>query len=86
MISGYNGVPEPVKNIGKLLTMRASLQGFIITEQMDIWPQAIGELTELVLNNKLQYRETIAQGLASAPKAFIGMMNGQNMGKQLVQL
>jgi len=86
MVAGYSGPAEPLKNVGKLLTMRASLQGFIITEHMEIWPEAISELTELVMNKKLTYRETISTGLSSAPEAFIGMLNGQNLGKQLVQL
>lgn len=85
MVASYNGTAEPIKNANKLLTMRAMLQGFIVTEHMEIWPQAIKELTELLVNNKLQYRETITHGLASAPKALIGLLNGQNFGKQLVQ-
>jgi len=86
MVAGYNSRAEPLKNAGKLLTMRATLQGFIITEQLDSWPQAIAELTELVINKKLACRETVAAGLAAAPGAFIGMLNGQNLGKQLVRL
>jgi NADPH-dependent curcumin reductase CurA len=86
MIAGYNGNAQPLKNSNKLLTMRAMLQGFIVTEHMDIWPQALAELAELVANKKLHYHETIAQGLASAPEAFIGLLNGKNLGKQLVQL
>lgn len=86
MVAGYNGTPEPLRNASKLLTMRATLQGFIVTEHREIWPQAIRELTGLLADNKLQYRETIARGLASAPEAFIGLFNGKNFGKQLVQL
>jgi len=86
MVAGYNGIAEPLKNASKLLTMRATLQGFIVTEHMEIWPQAINELTGLLLNNKLQYRETITEGLAQAPQALIGLLSGQNFGKQLVQL
>lgn len=86
MVAGYSGGALPLKNTNKLLTMRASLQGFIVTEHMEIWPQALNELTQLLLDNKLQYRETISHGLASAPAALIGLLNGQNFGKQLVQL
>lgn len=86
MIAGYDGLAQPLKNSSKLLTMRATLHGFIITEHMDIWPQALQELTELVVSGKLKFHETITQGLASAPEAFIGLMKGQNLGKQLVKL
>ncbi len=86
MIAGYNGNAQPLRHANKLLTMRATLQGFIVTEQMEIWDQAINELTELQQNNKLQYRETVAIGLRAAPDALIGLLSGKNFGKQLVKL
>ncbi|MCD6025513.1 MAG: putative NADP-dependent Zn-binding oxidoreductase, putative GroES-like domain [Solimicrobium sp.] len=86
MIAGYNGEAPVLKNCNKLLTMRAMLQGFIVTEHMEIWPEALQELAELVVKGKIKYHETVAQGLSSAPEAFIGLLNGQNLGKQLVKL
>jgi hypothetical protein len=62
------------------------MQGFIVSEHMDLWPQALAELGERVADGTLKYRETIAQGLASAPEAFIGLLRGKNFGKQLVKL
>jgi NADPH-dependent curcumin reductase CurA len=53
---------------------------------MQLWPQALKELGTLVASGRLKYRETIAQGLASAPEAFIGLLKGRNFGKQLVKL
>lgn len=86
MISGYGGKPEPVYNIGSVLVNRLSMRGFIITEHMEVWPQALAELAELVSAGTLRYRETISDGLASAPEAFIGLLEGRNFGKQLVRL
>ena len=40
----------------------------------------------MVASGKLKYRETVAQGLASAPEAFMGLLKGRNFGKQLVKL
>jgi NADPH-dependent curcumin reductase CurA len=51
-----------------------------------LWPQGLSELGQLVATKKLNYRETIAEGLAAAPEAFIGMLRGKNIGKQLVKL
>lgn len=85
-VAGYNGAAKPLGNINRLLTMRASLQGFVVTEHMDVWPDALAELTELVANGKLKYQETIAQGIESAPQALIGLLQGRNFGKQLVKL
>jgi len=62
------------------------IEGFIVSEHMQLWPQALKELGALVASGKLKYRETIAQGLASAPEAFIGLLKGKNFGKQLVKL
>lgn len=86
MISGYDGQPMPVHYLHMVLTMRLSMQGFIVSEHMDLWPQGLGELGTLVADGKLRYRETVADGLAAAPEAFIGLLRGKNFGKQLVKL
>ncbi|MBN3767148.1 NADP-dependent oxidoreductase [Burkholderia sp. Ac-20365] len=85
-ISGYDGQPVPLKHPSLMLTQRLLVQGFIVSEHMDAWPAALKELGTLVAQQKLQYRETVAQGLENAPEAFLGMLKGQNFGKQLVKL
>ena len=84
--SGYDGTPTPVSDISSILTMRAKMQGFIVSEHMDVWPQALGELAGLVSSGALKYRETIVDGLAAAPAAFFGMLRGENFGKMLVRV
>ncbi len=86
MISGYDGQPMPVHNLHMVLTMRLMMQGFIVSEHMDLWPTGLGELGTLVAGGQLKFRESISQGLASAPEAFIGLLRGKNFGKQLVKL
>ena len=86
LIAGYNGDELAVRNMRYLLTSRLSLRGFIVTEHLDLWPQGLGELGALVASGELKYRETVAQGLAAAPEAFIGLLAGRNFGKQLVKL
>ena len=86
MIAGYDGQPLPMLNPALMLINRMRVQGFIVSEHMQLWPQALQELAALVVAGKLHPRESIAQGLASAPTAFIGLLHGKNMGKQLVQL
>ncbi|HXZ06943.1 MAG TPA: zinc-binding dehydrogenase, partial [Paraburkholderia sp.] len=86
MISGYDSAPLPLKHPALLLTQRLLLQGFIVSEHMDVWPEALKQLGTLVAQKKLQYRETVAQGLENAPEAFLGMLKGKNFGKQLVKL
>ncbi len=86
MIAGYNGEPLPMQNPSLILVNRLKVEGFIVSEHMEIWNEALKELGGLVASGQLKPRESIAQGLASAPEAFIGLLKGRNFGKQLVKL
>jgi NADPH-dependent curcumin reductase CurA len=86
-ISGYND-PDAltVRNFRSFLVNRIQLRGFICSDHLDLWKTALKELGTLVHEGRLKYRESIAIGLENAPRAFIGLFNGQNFGKQLVKL
>ena len=86
MIAGYDGQPLPLQNPALILINRMRVEGFIVSEHMEVWPEALKELGGLVASGKLRPRETIAQGLAAAPEAFLGLLKGKNFGKQLVKL
>lgn len=86
MISGYNGVPIPLTQPQLILQSRLRVEGFIVSEHMEDWPEALQELGSLVASRKLKYRETVAQGIEAAPQAFLGLLEGRNFGKQLVKL
>jgi hypothetical protein len=86
MISGYDGQPIPLQQPQLLLQSRLTIEGFIVSEHMEVWPEALKELATMVATGKLKYRETIADGLAAAPEAFLGLLKGRNFGKQLVKL
>jgi NADPH-dependent curcumin reductase CurA len=86
MIAGYDGQPLPLTYPALILTNRLKVQGFIVSEHMDIWPEALTELGTLVATGKLHPRESVAQGLEAAPEAFLGLLKGKNFGKQLVKL
>ena len=86
MIAGYDGQPIPMAYPQLILTNRLKVQGFIVSEHMDVWPQALQELGQLVGSGKLRPRESVAQGLESAPEAFLGLLRGRNFGKQVVKL
>lgn len=86
MIAGYDGQPLPLANPALILVNRLKVEGFIVSEHMEVWPEALTELGTLVGTGKLRPRETVAQGLAAAPEAFMGLLKGKNFGKQLVRL
>ena len=86
MIAGYDGQPLPITYPALILMSRLKIQGFIVSEHMEVWPQALKELGGLVASGKLKPRESIAQGIESAPEAFLGLLKGRNFGKQLVKL
>ncbi len=88
VLSQYNAKGEPygVKNTRLLFDMQLRLQGFLVSQYRERWEEARAVLEDLVASGRLRYRETIAQGIENAPGAFIGMLKGQNVGKQLVRI
>jgi NADPH-dependent curcumin reductase CurA len=86
LIAGYDGQPIPIVNPTWFLVSRLKLQGFIVSEHMELWPQALKELGTQVATGGIKYRETVANGIENAPQAFLGMLRGANFGKQLVKL
>jgi NADPH-dependent curcumin reductase CurA len=91
LIADYNLKPgqalsSAIVNPAMFLVARFKMQGFIISDHLNLWPEGLTALAGHVAAGRLKYRETIAEGLAQAPAAFIGMLKGQNLGKQLVRL
>ena len=82
-LDGPNKLPLIWRTI---LVNRLSVQGFIITDHFDQFPQFLKDVAPLVAQGKVRYRETIAEGLAAAPEAFIKLLEGGNFGKQLVAI
>ncbi|MCB8745562.1 NADP-dependent oxidoreductase [Rhodoferax sp. U2-2l] len=86
MIAGYDGAPMVMSHPALILLSRLKVQGFIVSEHLEVWPEALRELGMLVVTGKLRPRESIVHGLAAAPEAFLGLLKGKNFGKQLVKL
>ena len=86
MIAGYDGKPMPLAAPALILMSRLKIQGFIVSEHMEVWPEALKELGTMVATGKLKARESVAQGIEAAPEAFLGLLKGKNFGKQLVKL
>ena len=86
MIAGYDGQPLPLAAPALILMSRLKIEGFIVSEHMDVWPEALKELGGLIATGKFKPRETVAHGIEAAPEAFLGLLKGRNFGKQVVKL
>ena len=74
------------KNLSVFIANRVKMQGMIVWDWRDQYPEARKTLAGYIAQGRLKTRESIADGIENAPKAFIGMLKGQNFGKQLVKL
>ena len=87
MISQYNlEQPEGVRNLASMVGNKVRMQGFIVSDHMDLKPEFMTEMSGWLAAGKIKYREDITQGIENAPAAFIGMLKGENFGKQIIQI
>jgi NADPH:quinone reductase len=87
-ISQYN-LTEPElapRNLGFLIVFRARLEGFLINDYVQRFPEGLARLGRWLADGRLRYREDVTEGLENAPRAFIGMLRGENRGKTLVKI
>jgi hypothetical protein len=86
LIASYEGPTTPLPDMRIFLVRRIKIEGFIASDHPDAWPQALAELAGHVAAGRLRWRETVRQGLESAPQALVDLLHGGNFGKMLVKL
>jgi NADPH-dependent curcumin reductase CurA len=87
LISEYNATtPPPGPNLRPFLLNRALLQGFIVSDHVDRMPAFLADMGRWVREGRVKYREDVVDGLAKAPEAFIGLLEGRNFGKLVVRV
>jgi NADPH-dependent curcumin reductase CurA len=86
LIASYEGALTNLPDMRIFLIKRFKMEGFIVSDHMELWPKAIGELVSLAAAKKLTWRETIREGLENTPQALIDLLHGQNFGKMLVKV
>ena len=59
---------------------------FVVTEWMSEWAKATSEISKLIIDKKLFYRETIIKGFENAPQALRDVLTGKNFGKQVIEI
>jgi NADPH-dependent curcumin reductase CurA len=69
-----------------VLTKRLTIRGFIVSDFSDRYGDFVNDMGAWFAAGKIKHRETVAEGLANAPAAFMGMLRGENFGKQLVRV
>jgi len=69
-----------------ILVRTLKVQGFLVFQYADRFGEALPQLARWVQEGKLKYRETVAEGIENAVSAFLGMLRGENIGKQLVRI
>jgi NADPH:quinone reductase len=86
-VSQYNlERPEATFHPGLLIVYRARMQGFLVSDYAPRFGEAIPRLVRWVMNGDIRYREHVTEGLENTPRAFIGMLNGENRCKALVKV
>ncbi len=88
MISTYNATEPPAapRNLFKVIGKRVRMQGFIVRDHLDAQAEFFADMAPLIKADKIVWEETVADGLESSPSAFIGLFDGDNLGKQLVRI
>ncbi|RPD45005.1 NADP-dependent oxidoreductase [Hymenobacter sediminis] len=87
-ISSYNDAEAPMgpRPEGKLLKTSAKLQGFIVSNYYQRWPEGVKQLTKWYKEGKLRAEETVTEGFDQIPAAFLGLFKGENTGKAIVKV
>ncbi|MCL4110394.1 UNVERIFIED_CONTAM: hypothetical protein GTU68_025406 [Idotea baltica] len=88
MISTYNATEPPVapRNLIKVIGKRIRIEGFIVRDYMNDRDKFQQDMSSLIREDKMHWEETITDGLENAADAFIGLFEGDNLGKSLVRI
>ncbi len=88
MIAQYNAteLPPGPSNIINVIPMRITIKGFIVTDYANLLPDFLRDMGKWRAEGKMTWHETVVDGIENAPKAFIGLFKGENLGKMLVKV
>ena len=86
LIASYEGAPTALPDMRIFLVKRLKIEGFIVSDHIELWPQALSELAGHIAAKRLVWRETIRDGLENAPQALVELLRGENFGKMLVRV
>jgi NADPH-dependent curcumin reductase CurA len=86
-ISQYNATDVPMgpRKLAGLITTRARVEGVLVRDYPD-WTEAFERIAGWIRDDELHYRESVVEGFENAPDAFLGLFEGENIGKQVVKV
>jgi len=89
MISAYNtpgARSTGVTTLSNMIYNRLTMKGFVVYEFEHLRGQFLDDMKRWIGDGRMKYRETVYHGIENAPKALIGLLTGENIGKMLVKL
>ena len=87
MISQYNREkPEGIHNLMQVVAKRLRIEGFIVGDSKEMKEPFRKDMTQWLLEGKIKYKETIANGIDQTPQAMADVLHGKNFGKQVVKV
>jgi len=88
MIEQYNDTsPRPgPNNLIQIVGKSLKLEGFIVSNHLDIIPEFYAEMAKLISSGKMKWEQTVETGIENAPQAFLNLFSGANFGKMLVKI
>jgi len=88
MISQYNlDPPDPgPRHLLSMIGNRVHMQGFIISDHLSLYPEFLAEVGGWLKSGRIKREETVVEGIENAPRAFLGLFSGDNLGKMVVKL
>ncbi len=87
LISEYNATEAyGIKTMRSVLVNRIRMQGMIVFDWVNRYPEGIKALSGLVAAGKIKYRESVVEGIENAPQGLVDLLQGKNFGKQLVKI
>jgi NADPH-dependent curcumin reductase CurA len=89
VMSQYNDdtpLPGPRAVPGLVISSRLRMEGFVVLDFAERWPQATERLAAWVAGGELRVLDEVVDGLESAPAALVDVLAGRNIGKRIVRV
>jgi NADPH-dependent curcumin reductase CurA len=85
-IASWDSIPQGPRVERHLLVKRARMQGFLVSDHGERFPEALRQLESWLRDGQIRYREDILDGIEQAPGSIAGLYRGENLGKRLIRI